>query len=150
MKKILLMVVFTMIAITQPLSAKPVSAKKAFNGENFSGVYRCKGENEIVGDYEVFINLKLNRLNSYGNVGIYDFKTQTVNDENYFGQAIAHGRKIAVTFKLNKAVNAEYSTGIGSVRKLGKHQWAFTNNYYEPDDNGGNVGSEYCKSYIPQ
>lgn len=124
--------------------ASTAFAAPKFTGQNFSGEYVCKGRNEVVGEYEVFVKLKLNRISSYGKFGVYDFSTETENNVVYFGQAVANGNRMALTFKLSEARHAEYSTGIGEFRSIGKNRWAFQNKYYEPDDSGGNYGSEDC------
>ena len=121
-----------------------VEAKEQYVGPNFSGVYSCKGANNKVGEYEVVATLKLNRISSHGSFGIYDFNTETENALVYKGQAIANGNKLALTFNLSDGRNAEYSTGIADVQKVSNTRWAYTNHYYEPDENGGDYGSEYC------
>lgn len=122
-----------------------VEAKPAFTGENFSGTYTCKGNNELVGDYQVTAVLRLNRISSYGKFGAYDFSTETDNAVTYKGQAVADGYRLALSYRLTQGKDVEYSTGIAEMRKVGKNRWAYRNNYYEPDDNGGNYGSEYCE-----
>lgn len=129
--------------------ASTAFAAPKFTGQNYSGEYVCKGRNEMVGDYEVFVTLKLNRISSYGNFGVYDFSTETENNVVYFGQAVASGNRMAMTFKLSEARHAEYSTGIGEFRAIGKNRWAFRNQYYEPDDSGGNYGTENCAMKKP-
>ena len=124
-------------------------ALPAFAGPNFSGVYSCKGTNNKVGDYEVLATLKLNRPNSHGNFGVYDFSTETENALVYKGQAISNGYKLALTFNLSDTRNAEYSTGITDVKRISSTRWAYTNNYYEPDENGGDYGQEYCLMQKP-
>jgi hypothetical protein len=119
-------------------------ASSQFSGTNFSGEYVCKGKNESVGDYEVFVTLKLNTANSHGNFGVYDFNTETTNKVTYFGQAIVNGYHLAMTFKLSNSHNVEYSTGVGEFKKIGASLWAFTNHYYEPNNTGGGFGKEYC------
>ena len=119
-------------------------AEDQFVGPNFSGIYSCKGENNKVGEYEVVATLKLNRISSHGGFGVYDFNTETENSLVYKGQAIANGYKLALTFNLSDSRSNEYSTGIADVQKVSNTRWAYTNHYYEPDENGGNVGSEYC------
>ncbi len=119
-------------------------AAPQFKGTNYSGEYLCKGNNEAVGDYEVMVTLKLNSLNSNGKFGVYDFNTETVNSVIYFGQAVADGNRLSLTFKLSKAPNAEYSTGIGEFKKIGNRRWGFNHHYYEPDDSGGSYGTEFC------
>ncbi len=139
MKKLITLLGVSCLAIAHTAYAVP-----AFNGINYSGEYLCKGNNEAIGDYDVTVTLKLNRLNSNGKLGVYDFNTETVNAVTYFGQAVADGNRIALTFKLSKAHNAEYSTGIGEFKKTSARRWSFNHRYYEPDDNGGNYGTEIC------
>lgn len=118
--------------------------KPKFTGQNYSGEYFCKGKNLTVGDYEVVVQLKLNKFNSYGKFGVYDFITETENNMVYLGQAVADRNRLALTFKLKEAKNAEFSTGIGEFKKAGTRRWTFNNRYYEPDDTGGNYGYESC------
>lgn len=119
-------------------------ANSVFGGPNFSGIYSCKGSNNKVGEYEVLATLKLNKANSQNGFGVYDFNTETENDLVYRGQAIAKNYTLALTFNLSNAKNAEYSTGIAEIQKVSSTRWAYTNHYYEPDENGGDYGSEYC------
>ena len=93
--------------------------------------------------------LKLNRISSHGSFGVYDFNTETENALVYKGQAIASGYRLALTFNLSDARNAEYSTGIADIQKISSTRWAYTNHYYEPDENGGDSGSEYCVMQKP-
>jgi len=121
-----------------------VNAEEQFLGPDFSGVYGCKGQNNKVGEYEVVARLKLNKVSSHADFGVYDFNTETENALVYKGQAIANGYKLALTFNLSDSRTAEYSTGIADVQKISSSRWAYTNHYYEPDENGGDHGSEYC------
>ena len=111
---------------------------------DYSGEYLCQGNNITVGDYEVTIYLKKNRRNSTAHVSVYDLVTHTENRQSYTGQAITRGRQLAMTFKLSDAKYAEFSTGMGQFSKVSKTLWAFKNDYYEPDDTGGNYGHETC------
>lgn len=119
-------------------------SEEQFVGPDFSGVYGCKGQNNKVGEYEVVARLKLNKVISHGDFGVYDFNTETENALIYKGQGVASGYKLALTFNLSDGQNAEYSTGIADLQKVSNSRWAFTNHYYELDDNGGDYGSEYC------
>lgn len=110
---------------------------------DYSGEYLCKGNNITVGDYEVTIYLKKNRRNSTSQISVYDLATHTENKQSYTGQAITRGKQLAMTFKLSDAKFAEFSTGLGQFNKVGK-LWSFKNDYYEPDDTGGNYGHEIC------
>ncbi|OYY49790.1 MAG: hypothetical protein B7X95_09960 [Methylophilaceae bacterium 17-44-8] len=119
-------------------------AKPAFTGINFSGRYDCKGNNELVGDYQVTVKFKLNRISSFGKFGAYDFSTETDNAVTYRGQAVANGFRLALSYKLTEGKYVEYTTGIAEMKKLSRGRWSFRNLYYEPDDNGGNYGQEDC------
>ncbi len=125
-------------SFSAPAFAAPVAAL------DYSGEYLCKGNNITVGDYEVTIYLKKNRRNSTSQVSVYDLATHTENKQSYTGQAITRGKQLAMTFKLSDAKYAEFSTGMGQFNKVGKTGWTFKNDYYEPDDTGGNYGHETC------
>lgn len=128
-------------------------AKPAFTGKDYSGIYNCDGWNALVGDYDVTIALKLNRISSYGKYGAYEYETETENSSKYVGQAIADGDRLAISFKFNgKSINGRgQSIGVANIFK-DKGRWIFRKRYYEPDDNGGNYGSEYCvfKEPLPE
>jgi hypothetical protein len=148
MKKLLLSLILIAYYIS-PISsyANPIISeenKPKFTGQNYSGKYFCTGKNLTVGDYDVIVLLKLNPFNSYGKFGVYDFSTETENNMIYLGQAVAYGNKLALTFKLKEAKKAQFSTGIGEFKNIGKRRWSFQNRYYEPDDTGGNYGYEEC------
>ena len=130
--------------LTFSLHAVANEGVPSFEGPNFSGIYSCKGNNNKVGEYEILATLKLNRANSHGNFGVYDFTTETENEVVYKGQAIANGYKMALTFNLTNRRTAEFSTGIADVSRVTSKRWAYTNNYYEPDESGGEYGKEYC------
>lgn len=119
-------------------------AASSSKSPDYSGEYLCKGNNEAVGDYEVSLTLKKSYRNSVGAVGVYELVTETENNETYTGQAVTNGNNIALTFKLSSAKHAEFSTGIGQFQRLAQGKWAFKNNYFEPDDSGGNYGQEQC------
>lgn len=119
-------------------------ARPAFTGQNYSGIYSCKGTNEQIGDYEVTVTLKLNRTSSYGTFGAYHYEVETVNSLTYIGQAVADGNRLALSFQLTEGHVTERSTGIATIKKNAQGRWSFRKLYYEPDDSGGNYGSEYC------
>ena len=128
-------------------------AKPAFIGKDYSGIYTCDGWNALVGDYDVTVTLKFNRLSSYSKYGAYEYETATANNK-YFGQAIADGSHLSISFKFNgKNINGRgQSIGIANIFKNKQGRWTFQSRYYEPDDNGGNYGSEYCtfKEPLPE
>lgn len=133
----------TALALLSVFSMPASAAPAAASSTDYSGEYLCKGNNITVGDYEVTIYLKKNRRNSTSQVAVYDLVTHTENKQSYTGQAITRGKQLAMTFKLSDAKYAEFSTGMGVFTKIGK-LWSFKNDYYEPDDTGGNYGHETC------
>jgi hypothetical protein len=128
-------------------------AKPAFIGKDYSGIYTCDGWNALVGDYDVNVTLKFNRLSSYGKYGAYEYETETANSK-YSGQAISNGSQLSIAYRFNgKSINGRgQSIGIADIFKNKQGRWTFHTRYYEPDDNGGNYGSEYCvfKEPLPQ
>lgn len=141
MKK--LAVIAAMLLVNPMVHAEP-KPKPAFTGQNYSGVYDCKGSNDKVGDYEVTISLKINRVSSYGKYGAYTYEMTTVNGVTYIGQAIADGNQIALSFPLKSGLNVDHSIGVAKMVKNKQGRWSFRKHYYEEDNSGGNYGSEYC------
>jgi len=125
--------------------ASVAQAKSAFIGEDFSGQYVCKGNNDMVGEYEVKVVLAMNVERSHDEVSVYDFVVKPDAQETYAGQAVAYSRRVALTFKLPTLPHAQNSTGVGFFKKLDAKRWRFTNYYYEPNADGGVSGFEYCK-----
>ena len=138
MNKAVLML--ALLAVAVPVQAKPAATSK----QNFSGIYACKGSNELVGKYEITVTLKLKRLNDSSNLANYEYTAQTENSVNYVGQAISTGNRLALSFKLGDSRNADFTTGTAEVKKNALGRYTFTNLYYESDDTGGNFGSETC------
>lgn len=139
---------FTFIALFF-LIEHPVNAATTSRIADYSGEYLCKGNNVAVGDYEVTVQLKKNRRNSTTQVAVYDLVTHTENKQSYTGQALVRGKSLALTFKLSDAKYAEFSTGLGQFTTLTKTTYTFKNDYYEPDDTGGNYGQETCTMKKP-
>jgi len=135
MKKVV--IVFAAFLFASGAEAKPLT-------QNYSGIYTCKGKNELVGDYETTATLKLKRVGNNGKLGTYEYSTETENSVTYQGQAIADGSRLAMTYKLTEGRNADFSTGIAEIVKTSQGRWSFHNLYYESDDTGGNYGSEHC------
>jgi len=134
--------------------AAAAHARPAFTGKNYGGVYSCSGSNELIGDYDVTVTLKLNRISSHGRYGTYDYETETTNSNTYAGQAIADGNRLAISFRFNgKNINGRFFCIDTATTEKDKHgRWSFRKDYYEPDDNGGNYGHEYCtyKEALPE
>ena len=135
-KSFLLSFLFTFINVAH--------ADQEFVGDNFSGVYVCKGSNNKVGDYEVMATLKLNRHSSHDSFGAYDLKAETENSLVYKGQAIAQGNKLSLTFNFSDGRSPDFTTGIATIAPISATRWAYSNHYYEPDGAAGVFGSERC------
>ena len=132
------------LLLTILLFSSMANAKSVFTGQNYSGTYNCKGSNEQVGDYEVTVRLKLNRVSSYGHFGAYYYETETENSVVYNGHAIADGNRLSIALELSEGRNSEPSVGTAVIKRDENGRLSFRKNYYEPDDNGGNYGSEHC------
>lgn len=140
-------------AILCGLAALPAMAKM-HNSPNVSGIYACSGSNELVGDYQVKVTMKLKRQSENGEMATYDYITETENNLTYRGQALVIGTRMSVTLTLVDGKNIEFSTGTAEFKKLAKakttsnslgtNRWSFKNSYYESDDTGGNYGTETC------
>ncbi|MCH9799874.1 MAG: hypothetical protein K0U17_08345 [Betaproteobacteria bacterium] len=121
-----------------------VNSFPPFVGDDYSGKYVCKGHNANVGDYEMFVILKLNTITRHDIYGIYDFSTESNNQATYTGHLLAKGRQFSMTFKLLNFKNNALSTGMGLFKKACQNQWFFQQTYYEPDGSGGNFGNDKC------
>lgn len=139
MIKRVLFYIFILLTLSTSAYAMP-----PFVGDDYSGEYVCKGRNDSVGEYEVLVKLRLNKVTSHDIYGVYDFNTETNNQAIYTGQIMAKGRSFAMTFKLLSASTYDFSTGMGEFKKTEANRWSFRNTYYEPDGNGGNFGSDFC------
>jgi hypothetical protein len=97
-----------------------------------------------VGEYEVNIVLKKNKVGSNQEFSVYDITEETENATSYYGNAIVIGNRLALTFRLlnGKAIMA--STGLATMRISTKNNWSFVSRYYEPND-GGVYGTDDCK-----
>ncbi|MFL9609922.1 hypothetical protein ACKF11_07520 [Methylobacillus sp. Pita2] len=138
MKKVI--IVSAMLAFSGLAQAKP-----AFTGVNYTGLYECKGENSSIGAYDLVVALRLNRVSSHGKFGAYYYETETVNSTVYHGQAVVIGNRMAISFNIrDKKNNVDHSTGLATIKKVGKDRWSFRKEYFEPDDSGGSYGTEEC------
>ncbi|HYG32334.1 MAG TPA: hypothetical protein VD810_05030 [Methylophilaceae bacterium] len=135
----------TVLAALLLTFAVGAQAKAPFKGKDYSGIYSCTGSNELVGDYEVKVTLKLNPISSQGRFGAYEYATETSNGSKYAGQAIADRHFMAISFQFNgKSVSGRGHSIGHAIFDESKQRPTFHKRYYEPDDNGGNYGYERC------
>jgi hypothetical protein len=124
--------------------ATAASAKPAFTGPDFSGVYECSGNDDHEGKYTGTVTLELVPAQSVGQYGAYRFKLEVPGYGAYPGQAAANGNHVAIHFALTDQSNKDYGTGIATFRKNKTGKWTFRKYYYEPEFKGGNFGIEDC------
>ncbi len=127
------------------LAALPAAAQPAFSGTNYSGIYDCQGENQQVGKYRLEVTLKLNLVSSTGRIGVYEYTAETENSVKFYGNAIVRGNQMAASYVIDTSRRKdEPTTGLALIRRDANGRWTFINHYFEPDDFGGNYGTETC------
>jgi len=124
--------------------APMAAAKPTFTGQDFSGVYDCKGDDSHEGKYTGTVTMELVPSQSLNNYGAYKFKLEVPNYGTYSGQAAAHGSNAAMHFALADQSTKDYGTGIAKFKKNKAGKWSFSKFYYEPEFKGGNYGTEEC------
>ena len=135
------------IAIALSLLATSTAfAAKPFTGNDYSGVYICKGQDSKEGPYDGKVTLRLVREQSDGPYGAYTFKLEVPGYGEYPGHAAAQGNKMGVYFANTDPAPKDYGTGIATFSKNKAGRWTFTKYYYEPEFKGGNFGTEVCVS----
>ncbi len=132
--------VFILMLCAAPL----ISAKPAFTGNDFSGVYDCTGDDSQEGQYTGTVTMQLVKSQSIEQFGAYQFKLEVPNYGTYLGQAAANDMHVAMHFVLTDQSTKDYGTGIASFQKSKAGKWSFSKYYYEPEFKGGNYGTELC------
>ena len=77
----------------QSAGAAAASAKPAFTGPDFSGVYECAGNDDHEGKYTGTVTFELVPAQSVGQYGAYRFKLEVPGYGAYPGQAAANGTR---------------------------------------------------------
>ncbi|HEY1147807.1 MAG TPA: hypothetical protein VGF27_04495 [Pseudoduganella sp.] len=133
-----------LIAILLALASSSAMAAAPFSGTDYSGTYECKGDDNHEGQYEAIVTLKLDKAQSNGKYGAYQFKMEVPGYGEYPGHAAAYGANMAIHFANTDAATKDYGTGIAAfTKKAGK--WTFKKYYFEPEFKGGNFGFENCR-----
>lgn len=120
------------------------TAKPAFTGHDFSGIYDCAGDDSHEGKYTGTVTMQLVPSQSLNQYGAYQFKLEVPNYGTYLGQAAANGTHAAMHFALTDQTSKDYGTGIANFNKNKAGKWSFIKYYYEPEFKGGNYGTEVC------
>lgn len=116
----------------------------AFTGQDYSGIYACSGDDAHEGKYQGTVTLALNRAQSTGPYGAYDFKLEVPGFGVYPGEAAAEGDRLAIHFALDQPGSQDHGTGIATMGRNAQGKLAFRKYYYEPEYKGGNYGIEEC------
>lgn len=135
-----------LIAITAAAVALSAQAKPSFTGQDFSGIYDCKGRDEHDGEFKGAVTLKLVPERSLGDYGAYTLSSDVPGLGTYAGYAAVQGTHLSMYFGLTQPDSKDFGTGIASFTKgKGKAgKWSFHLYYFEPEYNGGNYGLEDC------
>jgi hypothetical protein len=145
MKQPIFVFIFSMLSVSGF-----AHAQAKFSGINYSGQYSCEGENQKVGKYKVEVKLRLNLVASTGNFGAYEYTATTENSVKFYGNAVAVGNQLAASYYLDTVRRrGEPTTGIATIKRYAAGRWSFRNQYFEPDDFGGNYGTETCIMHKP-
>jgi hypothetical protein len=146
MRHFISIIVCSVLSVSGHANAQP-----KFSGVNYSGEYACEGENQKVGKYKVEVKLRLNLVASTGNFGAYEYTATTENSVKFYGNAVAIGNQLAASYYLDTVRRkVEPTTGLATIKRVSAGRWSFRNQYFEPDDFGGNYGSETCVMHKPE
>lgn len=126
------------------LAAFSAHAAPAFTGHDYSGVYDCTGNDSHEGPYTGTVTMTLNRSQSTGTYGAYQFRLEVPGYGTYLGEAAAQGDRIAMHFALRDPATHDFGTGIATVKQGRSGKTSFHKYYYEPEFKGGNFGTEDC------
>jgi hypothetical protein len=118
--------------------------KPPFSGNDFSGVYDCKGQDSHEGPYTSTVTLQLVKEQSFGKFAAYSFRMEVPGYGSYPGHVAANDRTAAIYFALTDPAPKDYGTGLAQFSKTKSGKWQFNKYYYEPEFKGGNHGTESC------
>lgn len=122
-----------------------------FTGTNYSGTYLCKGENQKIGSYQVSVTLRLNLVTSHRKFGAYEYTAETENAVKFYGNAVIVGNQLAASYYLDTVKRkGEPTTALATIKRVSAGRWSFLSSYFEPDDFGGNYGTENCMMIKPK
>lgn len=143
----LLLPLLTLLTSTALLAAPDTVTgpqPKAYTAPDYSGSYRCEGQDSHEGPYTGTVTLELVREQSSGRNGAYRFELEVPGYGRYPGQAASSGTTMAIHFALTDQSTKDYGTGIAEFTRTRDGRWQFRKYYYEPEFKGGNFGFETC------
>lgn len=131
-------------------SQAALANQPAFTGPNYSGKYSCQGQNQKVGKYKMDVTLRLNLVASTGRFGAYEYTAQTENGVKFYGNAVSVGNQLSASYYLDTIRRkGEPTTALMTVKRESGKRWSLRVQYFEPDDFGGNYGTETCMMQAP-
>ena len=77
-----------------------VQAQPSFNGQDFSGVYTCTGEDSHEGAYQGSVSMKLLPQHSTGEYAAYAFELSVPGYGKYPGHAAGYKNNLAILYRL--------------------------------------------------
>lgn len=119
-------------------------ANPAFNGQDYSGVYACTGDDAHEGKYTGTVTMDIKPEHSHGRYASYDFKLEVPGFGSYPGYAAGNGNHLAMHFALTDQSTKDYGVGEAVFKKNKQGKWSFHKFYFEPEFKGGNTGIEDC------
>jgi hypothetical protein len=136
------------LLITAMLVVNPLNAQPIFTGQDYSGVYECKGNDTHEGAYTGTVTMQRKPDHSFGTYAGYDFKLEVPGYGVYLGHAAANGAHVAMYFALTDPKTHDFGTGVSEMKKK-SGRWSFHKFYFEPEYKGGNTGVEDCVMKAP-
>lgn len=133
-----------------PAAAAAGPRASAYTAPDYSGRYRCEGQDSHEGPYTGTVTLQLVREQSSGRHGAYRFELEVPGYGRYPGQAASNGSTMAIHFALTDQRTLDYGTGIAEFSRTRDGRWQFRKYYYEPEFKGGNFGFETCTEDKPR
>ena len=134
----------TAFLLMTSVSVNALAQAAPFNGQDFSGVYQCTGDDAHEGKYTGTVTMQLKPEHSRDKYASYDFKLEVPGYGTYLGHAAANGNHVAMHFALKDQSTRDYGTGIATIKKNKQGKWSFHKFYFEPEFKGGNTGVEDC------
>ena len=119
-------------------SQAALANQPAFTGPNYSGKYKMD------------VTLRLNLVASTGRFGAYEYTAQTENGVKFYGNAVSVGNQLSASYYLDTIRRkGEPTTALMTAKRESGKRWSLRVQYFEPDDFGGNYGTETCMMQAP-
>jgi hypothetical protein len=134
---------FILIALMSYGRASDVSVKK-FSGTDYSGTYLCRGLDAKEREYTAKMQLEIQFRYSQGSYAAYRLSLDIPGQGSFIGHAASESDRMALHFTKTEKDTTEYGTGIAKMKRNKQGRWTFTNYFYSPEFQNGNMGFETC------